>query len=399
MDDEAVFGDLKEAYEVLTTPDRRDEYDRAAWGETFAPGTGFAAGTSFAAGGTEATLLPVAAPAAPGAAPVIRCPLGIESACPALTGRTGPGDTYCPDCGYLLAGLTATGFGPGTAPDARRLPRLEEPGGQVHLLRAGVTVVGREGTDILLPDKTVSRRHAQVTVAGDGAVTVEDMGSTNGTQVGGEALVPHVPRRAFAGDRVRFGSVLTELHLPDPALPDPALGDAPDPSLSPSPTLPPPSLTGKGAGGLGPSDEIAESALARLSELREDDPRTYPLPPGVTTFGRRADNTVVLSGDPYVSGSHAQVAATEGGFILTDTGSTNGTLLNGERLAVNAPVRLTPGDVVLIGGTALRFEQPGVGGEDKDAEPTPAEDGDPSLLGKGGEKAEDTKSTEAAEAG
>ena len=35
LDNEAVFAELKEAYEVLTTPARRAEYDQAAWGETF----------------------------------------------------------------------------------------------------------------------------------------------------------------------------------------------------------------------------------------------------------------------------------------------------------------------------------------------------------------------------
>ena len=58
-----------------------------------------------------------------------------------------------------------------------------------------------------------------------------------------------------------------------------------------------------------------------------------------------------------MSGSHAQILAQGGEFRLTDTGSTNGTLLNGERLTVNAPSSLTDGDVVLFGGTPLRFER------------------------------------------
>ena len=80
----------------------------------------------------------------------------------------------------------------------------------------------------------------------------------------------------------------------------------------------------------------------------------------MTTFGRRPENMVVLSGDLYVSGSHAQISAEDGDvFILTDIGSTNGTLLNGERLPVHAPAALSDGDEILIGGTALRFERLG----------------------------------------
>ena len=344
MDNEAVFGDLKEAYDVLTTPDRREPYDQAAWGETFVPG---GMDATLMPGGMDATLMP-SAPALSIAPNMVRCPMGADAACPAVLGRTGPDDVYCPECGFGLAGLTAGGSGAGDAPGPSREIRLEETGGRSHFLRPGTNIVGREGTDVLLLDKTVSRRHAQVEVDGDGAVTVEDMGSTNGTQVGGETLVPHVPRRAYAGDRVRFGSVLLSLHLPDPSV-----------SHS-SPPSPPPFPLGEEGRGEAPTGEI----LGQVVELREDDPRVYPLPPGRTTFGRRADNTVVLSGDPYVSGSHAQIVVDGAAFTLTDTGSTNGTLLNGERLAINAPVLLTPGDVVLIGGTALRFERLGLADEE-----------------------------------
>ena len=77
--------------------------------------------------------------------------------------------------------------------------------------------------------------------------------------------------------------------------------------------------------------------------MREDGGRARSrCVPGVTTFGRRAENSVVLPGDPYVSGSHAQIIADGDVFRLTDIGSTNGTLLNGERLAINEPVTLTP---------------------------------------------------------
>jgi pSer/pThr/pTyr-binding forkhead associated (FHA) protein len=97
--------------------------------------------------------------------------------------------------------------------------------------------------------------------------------------------------------------------------------------------------------------------LARLigerhgAVVRED-----PLVPGVTTFGRRAENTVVLRDDPYISGMHAQIIADGGTFRLTDLGSTNGTTLNGARMAPNEPATLQPGDEIGIGGLTYRFE-------------------------------------------
>ena len=52
-----------------------------------------------------------------------------------------------------------------------------------------------------------------------------------------------------------------------------------------------------------------------------------------TTFGRKNDNTVVLT-DPYVSGYHFRIYPHEGRFVIEDNKSTNGTLLNGEKLAM-----------------------------------------------------------------
>ena len=322
LDDEAAFGDLKEAYEVLTTPARRAEYDQAAWGETFAPGSQ----PSEAAGDS--------APTRPG-----RCPMGAEAQCPVLQGHTGAGDKFCPECGYLLASLSAAAnFDAGPPDDPSQSVRLEGVDGRTHRLRAGLNVVGREAADVLLPDKTVSRQHARLELSDEGAVTVEDLSSTNGTQVNGQDLAPHVPRLLSGGDRLRFGSVALELHLPAP---EPVAGE-------PAPTTPAASPSGE--------DSPAGAARARIVEMREDDPREFPLIPGVTTFGRRAENSVVLLGDPYVSGNHAQIIADGDTFRLTDVGSTNGTLRNGERLPVNEPALLSSGDVILIGGTAFRFE-------------------------------------------
>ena len=361
-DNEGALADLQEAHEVLTTPARRADYDRAVWGETFTPDEGEAA--------DGATLLPGAAllpgaglpsvldPTVPrdGAGGPGRCPMGAEAQCPVLLGGAGPADAYCPDCGYLLAGLgSAPAFAP---PDEGEAVRLDEPGGRSHRLRPGQNTVGREGADVMLPDKTVSRRHARLEVGDDGVVTLEDLSSTNGTQVGADVLVPHVPRTLQAGDRLRFGSVTAVLHLP---------GAVENPAPGPNSEFAPPAPNAGGAGEAGaesppgsfpaPPELGPGEARAQVVETREEGGRTFPLVSGVTTFGRRAENTVVLPGDPYVSGSHAQIIADGDVFRLTDVGSTNGTLLNGRRLAINEPEALTPGDVILIGGTALRFEQ------------------------------------------
>jgi len=74
---------------------------------------------------------------------------------------------------------------------------------------AGLSVpLDREGTlgrdpacEVVLPSEDVSRRHARITLDGDGHLLV-DLGSTNGTQVNGGSVAQ---RRLAGGDRVSIG--------------------------------------------------------------------------------------------------------------------------------------------------------------------------------------------------
>jgi hypothetical protein len=73
----------------------------------------------------------------------------------------------------------------------------------------------------------------------------------------------------------------------------------------------------------------------------------------VTTLGRMAGCDIVLT-DPGASRRHAQIDRRDDGYAVTDLGSTNGTLVNGE------PVRerlLVDGDRITIGSTVLEFRR------------------------------------------
>jgi len=66
-------------------------------------------------------------------------------------------------------------------------------------------VVGRKEGAILLPeDRQVSRQHLVIRRKGD-LVEVEDLGSTNGTELNGRRLAPHQPETAGAGDIIALG--------------------------------------------------------------------------------------------------------------------------------------------------------------------------------------------------
>ncbi len=58
----------------------------------------------------------------------------------------------------------------------------------VSLSPGGAVVVGREApADVVIADRSLSRRHARFTLIGAETVAVEDLESTNGTKVGESA--------------------------------------------------------------------------------------------------------------------------------------------------------------------------------------------------------------------
>ena len=71
-------------------------------------------------------------------------------------------------------------------------------------------------------------------------------------------------------------------------------------------------------------------------------------------LGRGSTNDVNLARDEYASTNHARVEPRRDGVWLEDVGSTNGTYLNGIKLS--RAKRLTPGDIVRVGETELRYE-------------------------------------------
>ncbi len=74
----------------------------------------------------------------------------------------------------------------------------------------------------------------------------------------------------------------------------------------------------------------------------------------VSMMGRDVTNDVVL-GDAEISRQHARLTRTPAGFVLEDLGSTNGTFVNGDRLA--APRVLNAGDLLGLGeNVTLTFD-------------------------------------------
>jgi pSer/pThr/pTyr-binding forkhead associated (FHA) protein len=95
--------------------------------------------------------------------------------------------------------------------------------------------------------------------------------------------------------------------------------------------------------------------LALLTPTGEVE-RTFVLANGEGTVGR-SDGDIRLPEDVYLSPVHAQFSLRDGHLWVRDLGSRNGTWV-----FIDAPHRLTDGDVVLIGSQLLRFRRLGYPG-------------------------------------
>ena len=82
--------------------------------------------------------------------------------------------------------------------------------------------------------------------------------------------------------------------------------------------------------------------------------KSFPLTKDELSIGRDISNDIVIN-DAEISRHHARLNVQAGGFVLEDTGSTNGTFVNGQRLM--GPHLLRPGEMVLLGeNISLIFE-------------------------------------------
>jgi hypothetical protein len=106
-------------------------------------------------------------------------------------------------------------------------------------------------------------------------------------------------------------------------------------------------------GGYGPPP--GHGGGARNVRLVSGDGRTYPLQMGSTVIGR-GDQANLRLPDVGISRRHARLDFDGGQVVLTDLGSTNGTMVNGQRVSA---VALNPGDMVQLGTTTLTFRVDG----------------------------------------
>jgi pSer/pThr/pTyr-binding forkhead associated (FHA) protein len=240
-----------------------------------------------------------------------------------------PGDKYCADCGFLLTEE------PGAALDiegALALPKLVSvtQATMEFALREGANAVGREGPDVLIPDATVSRKHAQITVSGN-AVKLTDFGSTNGTTVNGSRIAPNEEVELKANDEIGFGAATFRLSMPGVEAGPPEPREAEEPAREPEP----------------------ENILARLIDTAGTKGEFFVTKEEVQ-IGRREGGIIIK--DPYCSGRHATLTFEDEEWHITDLGSTNGTFVNGEKIEPDQKVAIKDGDEITLGQSKFVFK-------------------------------------------
>ncbi|WP_074955713.1 FHA domain-containing protein [Myxococcus fulvus] len=125
----------------------------------------------------------------------------------------------------------------------------------------------------------------------------------------------------------------------------------------------PPSGTPSGGTGARPATRRSSPAAARPAPVAAS-PRLvciagpksgeeFSLEDGEYVIGRATDNPICIP-DTSVSRKHVMVRKSGGGWTVSDLGSGNGTLVNGEAIGDETP--LATGDIITLGDTELRFE-------------------------------------------
>lgn len=206
-------------------------------------------------------------------------------------------------------------------------------------------VIGRSnGSDVRLPDPSVSLRHASIRAQGADYAIVDE-GSANGTWVGGVKLASHTPRLVKSGDLVRVGRVWLELVVGQkPATPDLGLATR-DLALA---------LVRNAMLAMG-DDTHAKVRVAQGpdmgAELRivEDD-RLY-------VVGRAAQCDLALA-DEDASREHAVVVRRGGQVFLKDLGSRNGVYLGDMRLTPDRETVWRAATMARIGVSVLALDEP-----------------------------------------
>ncbi len=284
------------------------------------------------------------------------------------------------DPATMAAAAKPAGARKATAGTGGRLVSLDD--GREYVVAGASITLGRDAScDVVVTSKNVSRRHAEVMSTPKGYVVID--GSTNGTfvndvQIEGQQLLAR-------GDLIRVGEYTFRFYA-DLAPEEPPAPAAVSPELAPA--VPPPGAEHRlsntlhgvpgvrvSAPGVTKPAEPGAAGAARAVGIVPEAAKTRPSAVGVLAYlvvrsgtlkGQRfpikvpvvnvgrADYNDICLPEESVSTTHAKLQRREGIWILVDLESTNGTMVDGDRVAGEVP--LAPGSLIRFGDVQTIFE-------------------------------------------
>jgi pSer/pThr/pTyr-binding forkhead associated (FHA) protein len=219
--------------------------------------------------------------------------------------------------------------------------------GRQFRLERGTVTLGRaeENAVGLFGDPTVQPRHAFISHQGD-SYTLKNLAVQAGTLVNGNRVETIQLRD---GDRVKIGNYELSFHL------------RADKRNTESQLVAAPVVRAyAGANAVAAASAGADSAFAgsgappaaTIPYLLNAAGQQFTLRAGsLTRVGRALDNDIVVA-DASVSRHHASIECRDGGFVLRDLGSQNGTWLEGRRVI---EASLGGGDTLRLGDALFTF--------------------------------------------
>ena len=206
-------------------------------------------------------------------------------------------------------------------------------------------VIGRgAGSDVRLPDASVSHRHASLRAQG-ADFSVVDEGSTNGTYVGAVRIAPHTSRVVRSGDKVRVGRVWLELRMDQSPVTRDVAAVTRDLAFA---------LVSQAMAAMGtdrtPRVRVVEGRDQGAELSLSQDERIY-------VVGRAPHCDLALA-DGDCSREHLHVVIRGGVTFIRDQGAKNGTYVGEARAPDDREVPWRPANMIRIGRTVLALEEP-----------------------------------------
>ena len=249
-------------------------------------------------------------------------------------------------------------------------------GQEVYMSKIKVVQIGRQdGSDLVLNNNSISRRHAEISYA-NGQYVLRDLDSMNGTHINGTRIAKGSLTILKNGDTLRFGtmndvSYTVKIRQIDAASSllgkrlnigqqEPSAQEHTSTLSIPQTLSHQPVFLADGTLSLpGVTEAIAAPVVAQfkttptLIVLLQGQAHIFPLSPDRHVVLGRIPECTIQVNDMSVSRKHAEVFSGPDGMYIRDLHSSNGVSVN--QTKIDNPYRLSTSDRILLGNVPIYF--------------------------------------------